>query len=315
MIFIHQDLRNVTVIIPTLNERDSIPLVISELSEAGVPKENIIVVDGHSTDGTDKIAMDLGVKVIHQNGKGKADAVREGLRRAPTRYAVIMDGDYTYPAGVIPRLLWRVEEGCSEVLGARVRGRENIPPLNRVGNKIITWLFNLFFGTRLRDVLTGMYLVDLKELTDALHETEGFSIEVELASHFAGNGLEVCEEEIEYRGRIGVKKLKALDGFKITWDLVKTAWRYNPVALLLLSASLLLIPGLILGAYVGYHYIFTGITYHVKGLIAIGLTMTGFNSLLLGFLSLYLKRFELRVRKNLKNIELRLERLYDHDGK
>ena len=70
----------VTFLIPTLNERDGIGLVIEEIKSLGFNK--IIVVDGNSTDGTAEIAKEKGAKVIHQKGKGKALAMMTGLKHA-----------------------------------------------------------------------------------------------------------------------------------------------------------------------------------------------------------------------------------------
>ncbi|MEM1773307.1 MAG: glycosyltransferase family 2 protein [Desulfurococcaceae archaeon] len=292
------DLSQVTVVIPVLNESESIGIVLREILEVGVPLDNIIVVDGHSKDGTDEISRKIGVKVVYQDRTGKADAVKKGLSIARSKYVVVMDGDYTYPAKYIPQLLKEaIRNNCSEVIGARVHGRENIPFVNRIGNRLITAVFNILYGTRLRDVLSGMYLVNLDQLRDILYETEKFSIEVEIASHIAGNSLEICEIPIEYRRRIGKKKLKVLDGFRITMDLIKMTWKYNPVFFMFMAASLLVIPGVALGLYVAYHYFFAGVNYFVKGIAALVLTSAGFNAMLLGILALYLKRMELRLRK------------------
>ncbi|MCQ4450474.1 MAG: glycosyltransferase, partial [Sulfolobales archaeon] len=74
----------VTFLIPTLNERDGIGLVIDEIKSLGFNK--IIVVDGYSTDGTAEIAKEKGAKVIYQLGKGKASAVMTGLKHVDTPY-------------------------------------------------------------------------------------------------------------------------------------------------------------------------------------------------------------------------------------
>lgn len=291
-------LSRVTVVIPTLNERAAIEEVIRELLEVGVSKDRIIVVDGRSTDGTDEVVKKLGVKLLYQDGRGKADALKKGFSHVETEYVVVMDGDYTYPAKYIPRLLDEaVRRGASLVIGSRVYGRENIPLINRLGNKIIVFLFNILYGTKLSDVLSGMYLVRVDNLRDILYETGGFSIEVEIASHMAGNLLEIREVPIEYRKRIGKKKLKVMDGLLIALDIVKLVWRYNPVFFMFMSASLLMIPGIVLGTYVAYNYFFRGINYFVKGIVAIVLTSTGFIAFLLGILTLYLKRMELRLRR------------------
>jgi len=69
--------------------------------------------------------------------------------------------------------------------------------------------------------------------------------------------------------------------------------------------ALLLIPGLILGAYVAYHYFFTGMKYYIKGLIAIMLTTVGFLSMLLAILAIYLKRMEFRFMRMLRLYRLK----------
>ncbi|RLE47404.1 MAG: glycosyl transferase, partial [Candidatus Methanomethylicota archaeon] len=69
-------LSDVTVVIPTLNEAEAIGRVIDEVLSVGVPRENILVVDGGSTDGTVDIARSKGVKVVKQRGKGKANALK-----------------------------------------------------------------------------------------------------------------------------------------------------------------------------------------------------------------------------------------------
>jgi len=298
------DYSDLTVLIPVRNEEEAIGSVIDEVVSVGIPPGRILVVDGYSTDSTVEIARSKGVRVVVQEGKGKIGGVKTGLKHDGTRYVLVMDGDSTYPAKYIPVLYTRaLRDGCSEVFGVRAYGRENIPLVNRFGNWALTLLFNILMGTQLRDVLTGMYLVRVDDLTGILYESRGFSIEAEIAAHIVSNGEEVCEEPIEYRERKGRKKLRVVDGFRIGLDMIRLAWRYNPVTLILLAASLLMIPGLILGGYVAYHYFFTGINYYMKGVVAIALTIVGFNSLLLGILALYLKRMEIRLRRQLKRLE------------
>ena len=308
-------LKEVTVIIPTLNEAEAIGKVIDEILEVGIPPENIIVVDGGSTDGTAEIAKSKGVKVVLQEGKGKADAIKTGLKHVRTEYALIMDGDYTYPAKHIPQLLKKAcNEELDEVIGFRAKGRENIPLINRLGNWILIKEFNLLFGTKLKDVLSGMYIVKRSVFLDAFFETKGFSIEAELAAHIASSTGRIGEVPIEYRRRVGKSKLSVLDGVKIGLDMVFLAWRYNPVFFIFTIGALLLIPGLILGAWVAYHYFFTGTKYYVKGLIAIILTLAGFQSSLLAILTLYLKRWEQRLTRRLKELQTIIKKTGENKG-
>ena len=302
-------LKEVTVIIPTLNEAEAIGKVIDEILEVGVSRENIIVVDGGSTDGTAEKARSKGVKVVLQEGKGKADAIKTGLKHVRTEYALIMDGDYTYPAKHIPQLLKKAcNEELDEVIGFRAKGRENIPLINRLGNWILIKEFNLLFGTNLKDVLSGMYIIRRSIFSDAFFETKGFSIEAELAAHIASTTGKIGETPIEYRRRIGKSKLSILDGVKIGLNMILLAWRYNPVFFIFTTGALLLIPGLILGAWAAYHYFFTGTKYYVKGLIAIILTLAGFQSSLLAILALYLKRWEQRLTRRLNELQTNIKK-------
>ncbi len=303
------------VIVPTLNEEEGVELVIRELLEAGVDKNDILVVDGGSTDKTVEKALSLGVKVIRQRGRGKANAVLDGLEEAYKRgykYACVIDADYTYPAKAVPRMREEIEKNkLDEVIAARARGRENIPLVNRIGNKMLTLLFNALFGTRLTDLCSGLYMVRL----DALFrenpnpiETFGFSVEADIAAKIASSTGRISEVSIEYRRRMGKAKLRVLDGLRIALSIVKLAWRYNPVFLLFTTASLLLIPGLILGAYVAIDYFFYGVKHHVKAIISVMLFTTGVVALMFSLQSLYIKRLEYRVMHKLRLIEEEVRR-------
>jgi dolichol-phosphate mannosyltransferase len=289
-----------TVIIPTLNEVEGIGLVIDEVLSAGIPKDNILVVDGGSTDGTVDVVRSKNIKLVMQEGRGKASAIATALKYVKTPYVAVLDGDYTYPAKHILELLKKALEGYDEVLGFRKYVEGSQPLIYRLGNYILTKLFNILFNTKLNDVLTGMYVVKTSKLRELNFEFSGFSIEVEVLTHIASTSGRVTEVPITYRRRLGRKKLGVLDGFRIGRDIIRLTWRYNPAFLIFLLGSLLLIPGLLLGGYVAYHYFFTGIKYYVRGLVAIMLTLAGFQSLIAALITLYVKRIELRILRSIE---------------
>ncbi|MEM0459749.1 MAG: glycosyltransferase family 2 protein [Thermofilaceae archaeon] len=289
----------VTIVIPTLNEEEAIGPVIDELK--GFGWNNILVVDGNSDDATRTIAASKGAKVVVQEGRGKADAIKTAVKHVATPYVVIMDGDYTYPAKHIAELLEKaVGEGLDEVIGARRRGREHIPLVNRFGNWVITKAFNLLFATHLSDVCSGMYLVRTDVLREVRFEAKGFSVEVEIAAHVASTTRRIDEIPIEYRRRIGRPKLGKRHGFTIMLDALKLALRYNPVFLFFSASSLILVPSLTLAAWVGYRWLLLGVKHYVWGIIAIVGVGVGFISLLLAIMALYLKRLELRILERLQ---------------
>jgi len=291
------------VIIPVKNEALGLKMTLEELLNTGVSRDKIIVVDGGSTDGSREIAKNFKVKLIDQKYPGgKAGGVRTGLEVVEASYAVIIDGDYTYPASHIWDLCKKASEGYDMVIGVRIPEPNSTNPILRLGNWLLTKWFNLIFGTRLRDVLSGMYLIRIDTLREAEWETKGFSIESEIVAHIASLSGRISEVPISYRRRIEPekKKLKVLDGFKIATDIVKLSWSYNPVFTLFIVASLILIPGLFLDLYYLYHYSVNNVKYYMKGLMGVIMTLMGFQSLALAILSLYLKRVELRLRRSIE---------------
>ncbi|MEM4849036.1 MAG: glycosyltransferase family 2 protein, partial [Ignisphaera sp.] len=159
------NLHELSVIIPVYNEEKAIGYVIDEISSLGIPLENIIVVDGGSNDRTIEIASSRNVIVVTQEGKGKANAIRTGLRYVSTPYVLVIDGDGTYPANYIPKLLAVAKsKNCDLVIGVRLQGKESQKFIFRLGNKILTLFFNILFGVKLSDVLSGMYLAKSDKL-------------------------------------------------------------------------------------------------------------------------------------------------------
>jgi len=296
---------SVTIVIPTLNEREAIGLVIDEFRSLGY--RNIIVVDGGSTDGTVEIAKSKGVRVLQQEGKGKAAAIATAIRHVETPYILVVDGDYTYPARFLRDMLRAMErEQCDEVIGARLYG-EGHTPVFRFGNYVLTKLFNFLFGTRLRDVLSGMYLVRVDAIKDMLFEMKGFSVESEIAAHIASMGGRICEVPIEYRRRLGRKKLGVRHGFRIALDMIRLAYRYNPVVIVFIPSAILLLLGIGILSYVAYHYIVYGVKHYVKALIGLIVLTLGGVGVFVSLLSVYLKRMEIRMYRRIRSLEKRLE--------
>jgi glycosyltransferase involved in cell wall biosynthesis len=227
----------VTVVVPTLNEAEAISRVIGEIREEGY--HNIIVVDGYSTDATDRLAFGNGVKLAYQHGIGKAGAIKTAIEHENTPYVLFMDGDGTYD----PRDIWRLlahADHYSHVIGAR--DKKYIGLVHRFGNWLISGLFSLLFGVRLTDVCSGMYLLDTTEAKNYNLQEPGFVAEIELAAQSAAK-QELAEVPINYRPRIGKGKLSTWrDGRAILSAAFKLAWKYNPIVVYGALAALLMIP-------------------------------------------------------------------------
>lgn len=149
----------ITLLLPTKNEAGGIRKILDDVS--GLVDE-ILVVDGHSTDGTAELARQAGARVLLDSGRGKGDAIRLGFREASHEIVVIMDADGSHDPRDIPRLVAPIEAGEADlVVGSRVKGGSDEQHgdldnfLRSIGAGIITIAINYRFGVRITDALNG----------------------------------------------------------------------------------------------------------------------------------------------------------------
>jgi dolichol-phosphate mannosyltransferase len=210
------------VIIAALNEEEGIGLTIAEL-HAHLRYPRVLVVDGKSTDRTVEVAKSMGADIISQDGSGKGDALAKAFKfldLTAVDYVVITDADYTYPAEHIPEMIRILEENpnVGMVCGNRFNGRVDSKALHSMfylGNRLMCWAHSLLNGVQLDDPLTGLRAVRADILRDWTVKSKGFDIEVELNHQVERKGLGIVEVPINYRRRLGQKKLKVRDGATI----------------------------------------------------------------------------------------------------
>ena len=209
------------VVIAALNEEPGIGATISEvLAALNFPK--VLVVDGGSRDGTVGIAKDMGVDVAFQDGVGKGGAIAEALAHADLSadYVVFIDADYTYPAEYLPGMIKILEENprVGMVCGNRFNGHLDVRALGSLlyfGNRFLAFAHNLLNGVALSDPLTGLRVVRAEILRGWSVRSKGFDVEVELNHHVERKGYSIREVPIQYRQRLGEKKLKLRHGATI----------------------------------------------------------------------------------------------------
>ena len=215
------------VLIAALNEEEGIGITISELSES-INAKRILVVDGHSHDRTVEVAKDCGAEILLQDGKGKGDAIAKGLQclGANVKYVVITDADYTYPAWYLPKMIQILDEmpWVGMVCGNRFNKKQEGPafkPWFSFGNKLLAFAHSFLNGIDLQDPLTGLRVVRVDILRDWVIKSKGFDIEVELNNQVMKRGFETFEVPIDYRERLGEKKLRMKDGATILKRMVR----------------------------------------------------------------------------------------------
>jgi dolichol-phosphate mannosyltransferase len=284
----------VTIVIPVKDEETAISPVIDELTAEGY--QNILVVDGYSTDNTINILKEkTGVHFIRQHGRGKTGAVKTAIENVTTPYLLIMDGDFTYPAKDIERLLAHCYS-YAQIIG--VRDRTYISRLHRVGNAVITRAFNILFGAHLSDVCSGMYLLNTEVAREFELNSTGFITEVEIAAQTAAHH-NITEVPIKYRQRIGKGKLSTWNGFGILSAVIKLAWRHNPLLLFSALASTAVIPALGILGWVIYEQFTINVWHSGWALISVLLLLFASQAIALASISALMKRMEQRLTINI----------------
>jgi glycosyltransferase involved in cell wall biosynthesis len=212
----------ISVVIATLNEEEGIGPTIDELQRI-LGNSHVVVVDGKSVDRTIEIAKNMGVDVLLQEGKGKGDAMFQGLKQLPptSRYIVFTDADFTYPAEYVPKMLEVLEHDptVGMVVGNRFGGDHNHDKSTRrsfyLGNKVLAFAQYAINGIKLNDPLSGLRVVRAEILQRWTPKSKGFDVEAELNSVVDREGYRIVEIPIEYRIRLGEKKLKLRHGLGI----------------------------------------------------------------------------------------------------
>ena len=221
---------HITVIIPTLNEERNIAEVICTLDQLGY--EHIMIVDGNSTDRTAKVAEELGVKVIIQNGRGKGAALRQAFNHHDLDgdMIVIMDADRSMNPREVPLFAEALNSGADLVKGSRFLPfaySEDMNLTRRIGNRFFVLLVNLFWSANYTDLCYGFAAFRrdaLKRLYPHL-KSKSFEIETEIFIKAKKLGLKVVEvPSIELRRRHGKSNLSTLrDGVRILKTIIDEA--------------------------------------------------------------------------------------------
>jgi hypothetical protein len=157
---------SVSIVVPARNEAGNIEQAIIRLPKMG-PDDELIFVEGHSTDNTWHVIQEMSkkyehrmtIKIARQDGKGKGDAVRKGFALASKNIVMILDADLTVPPEDLPKFYHALVSGKGEF----INGSRLVYPMekkamrfwNIVGNKFFATAFSFMLGQRLKDTLCG----------------------------------------------------------------------------------------------------------------------------------------------------------------
>jgi dolichol-phosphate hexosyltransferase len=212
----------VAVIVAALNEEGGIGPTIGELQSV-LTGSHFVVVDGNSVDRTVEIAKNMGADVSLQDGIGKGDAMFQGVKQLDPsiRYVVFTDADFTYPAEYIPKMVEVLDHfpEVGMVIGDRFNGSQNFDRsrvnIFYIGNRFFAAMQYLINGVKLNDPLSGLRVVRAELLRTWKPKSKGFDVEAEINSVVERLGYLIAEVPIDYRHRLGKKKLGLRHGLSI----------------------------------------------------------------------------------------------------
>jgi glycosyltransferase involved in cell wall biosynthesis len=212
-------LPSVSIVIPARNEARNLEHVFGTIPEW---VDEVVLVDGHSTDSTVATAQRLypTVKVIRQEGCGKGDALQVGFAAAKGEIIVMMDADGSTDGSEIPRFVAALTTGADFAKGSRFSsggGSDDITFTRYLGNKFLRGLVNIFFGTRYTDLCYGYNAFWSKHLRKLGLDCDGFEAETVISVRAAKAGLVIQEvPSYEYMRLHGMSNLNAVrDGIRI----------------------------------------------------------------------------------------------------
>ncbi len=220
----------ISVIIPALNEEESIGLVLRDIPEDVV--NEVIVVDNGSRDNTAAVAESSGATVISEPSKGYGSACLSGISRLKhdTDIVAFLDADYSdYPQDIHSLIKPLIEDKAEFVIGSRMSGtREKgaLLPQALFGNKLATFMIRLFWGFKYTD-LGPFRAIKYKDLINLNMKDKNFGWTVEMQIKGIKKGLRIMEVPVRYRKRIGKSKITGTisgtiqAGVKIIYTIIK----------------------------------------------------------------------------------------------
>ena len=192
------------IIILTLDEIDGVKVIVPKINKKWA--EEIIFVDGGSTDGTIEEAKKLGIEVIHQTNRGEGNACRIGVENTTSDFIIFFSPDGNDEPEEIPKMIEKISNDFDIVHISRFgqnSDSEDAGLIDRFGNRMFTFLVNSFFGGKLTDALFGFKIIKKKVFQEINLDGEFLTLEQQMSIKSMKLNLKIAEIDGVEPKRVG----------------------------------------------------------------------------------------------------------------
>ncbi|ELZ12599.1 family 2 glycosyl transferase [Halovivax asiaticus JCM 14624] len=306
---------SVCILLPTLNEAATIGDIVSDFRARGY--DNVLVMDGGSTDQTRDIAREAGARVVEQSGEGKGQAIREAMAYVEVAYVLMLDGDGTYDPADAERMLEPLAGGYEHVIGDRFADidPDAMTRLNRVGNRLINRSFTTIHGAEYADILSGYRAFTVDSFERCSPSADGFTIETELAVECVKQGIDTTVVPISYGARPDDSETNlrpVRDGGRIIVSLYSLARTNNPLFFFGSLGLASIVVGATVALFVLTQWLVNDVGHNILALVGAAAILLGVQLLMFGVLSDMIVSLHRDQRRQLQRLS-RVERTHSAD--
>jgi glycosyltransferase involved in cell wall biosynthesis len=283
------DQPRIAVLVPCYNEELTIGNVVRDF-RAELPQAEIYVYDNNSSDRTLEVAAAAGAICRYERLQGKGNVVRRMFADIEADVYVMVDGDDTYDAASVKRLIEPVLYEQADMVNAvrQATAKEAYRPGHRFGNVMLTGILSRTFGNQCTDMLSGFRAMSRRFVKSFPALSKGFEIETEITVHALELGLRIAEITAPYKERPegSESKLHTIrDGIRILRVILLLMKAERPFRFFALVSAFVFLVTAALAAPLVVTYLGTGLVPRLPTAILVtGLSIVGLLTLMSGII-------------------------------